>query len=257
MNEIVLLVLAIFIPVIVITLKLQSYFKKFAIDALGELKGSLLSISMLILFGIAFPVIICEITIDQTVQHDPIKLLIYTSPLYLIGITVIWILIHYKIFTKQENEINILKNEILTLESPNMKIQAILNAFPNLLDFSPIMFLQQYANHIISLILLVVMLCIEIGLISVISQHKTNNYPASALYLIGFYIFAVPCFIILGTIISASILQNKKYYLIFILLITIGPTIGIMKLSFSLYSNDDTLYLGGVIGVGIPAAILY
>ncbi|OMJ68827.1 hypothetical protein SteCoe_33602 [Stentor coeruleus] len=223
-------------------------------DKIGYTLGGLLSISLLLLSNALFNLLISILLTDSSILSNPSNIIKYASVLYLIFLTLIWISINSIVYTQQPNEIQSLKQEILDLENPSLGIQTLLNKSPDLLKISNPGFISNNGHIFASLSILAAFISIEIGLLTICSS---TEYPSQALYMSGFYIIAVPCFLFLGTIFSASSLNKNDKYCIGLLLLTVIPSIFIMWISYFMYTKDDFYYLGILVGVGFPSTIIY
>lgn len=247
-------VTCIFIPVTAAGLSFYRIIRRMLIGKLGGIWGGSLSIILLLLCNSLFNLLTSILLTDSTTLSNPRSIITYTSVLYLIFLAFIWISIHSLIFTKHPNEIQVLKKEILDLESPSLGIQTLLSKYPDLLKSSKLDFFSNNGHIFASLVILIAILAIEIGVITVCSS---TDYPNSAIYVASFYIITVPCFVFLGTLFSASLLNKNDKYCIGLLVITAIPTVFIMWLSYNLYENSEFYYLGILVGVGFPATIVY
>lgn len=219
--------------------------------------AELVSVCLILVFNLAFTVIICVLVLDSTATTDPVNLIAYPAVLYLIIIAAIWGAIHTIVFTKQPSDLEILKKEVILLENPSMRVQALLSKSPDLLNQPPEGFFGNYGHLLASFAILITLLSIEIGLILVLSTSDSGKYPDSAMYLAGFYCIAAPIFLFGGILCSASSLKKDDKYCLGLAFFALFPTIGIMALSYLLFTNNSTYYLSIVIGVGFPAMIIY
>lgn len=192
--------------------------------------------------------------LDPYTLSNPKSILVYISALFLILLVYIWLFVHFHTFKRQPNEIQALKKEILDLENPSLGIQALLNKFPNLLKPSRPNFFSNHGHLITSLSILVSTIGTEIGAIIV---FLSDNSPSRAENIAGFYIVAIPSFIIIGTLFSASDMSLNNKYSTCLLFFTVIPTSFIMWISTILYQNDDYFYIGLLISIGFPATVLY
>ena len=247
----------IYIPSIVILSGIQKTFRQALNDKIGYKIGEIINISLIILFNTLYITSILEGLDNSDVPKDPKILISYLATPFLAILIVIWISIHLLVFTKQPNEIYILRAEIKAMENPSMGIQTILNRYPNLLDNNSSGFFQNYGHLLASLSIIIALISVEIGLINIVLDNNPIEYPNPAKYVAGMYIIALPCFIFLGTICSASILKKDDKYCIGIILFGILPTIGVEAGSYYLYQNPDTYYIGILLGVGLPGTIVY
>ena len=257
MNNLYLAVAVIFIPGVCISFALHKIMRELLFEKIGNVLGGFVSISLVIVFNITFTLAICLITLDPSTVKKPINLIIYPAVLYILITGFIWVAIHSIVFAKQPSEIQLLKNEVMHLENPSMRVQTLLSRSPDMLNEPPEGLIQQNMHHLASVAIYLALLGVEIGLISVLSNSDSGTYPTSALYMAGFYLIAMPLFLFAGTICSASNLKKEDKFCMGLLLFALGPTLGLMALSFTFYETSTTYYLGLIIGVGFPAMIIY
>ncbi|OMJ81826.1 hypothetical protein SteCoe_17650 [Stentor coeruleus] len=223
--------------------------RRILLNKIGYYWGGAISISFLLICNTLFNLLVSVLMVDSGTLTNPKTIVNYISVLYLIFLCLIWFAIHSIIFARYPNEIQVLKKEILDLENPSLGVQTLLNKYPEMLKNSNPDFFSNYGHILASFSILFSTIGVEIGAITVFSSDK---YPNSAVYISGFYIIAIPCFIFIGTLFSASVLNKNDKYCIGLLIFTAIPTIFIMWISFYFYLDNDFYYLGILI-----ATILY
>lgn len=253
-DQLSLSVVCIFIASATTGLSFYKKIRRVLYGKIGYILGGLLSISLLLLSNALFSLLISILLTDSSILSNPSNIIKYASVLYLIFLSLIWISIHSIVYTRQPNEIQSLKQEILSLDNPSLGIQALLSKSPDMLKSSNPGFISNNGHIFASLSILAAFISIEIGLLTICSS---TDYPSQALYISSFYIIAVPCFIFLGTIFSASSLNKNDKYCIGLLLLTAIPAIFVMWISYFMYTKDDFYYLGILVGVGFPSTIIY
>ena len=257
LNEFYLAVTVIFIPVVTISFALHKLLREFLFKKFGLLVGGITNILLVIVYNIIFTLTICLATIDENTTTNPGNLITYPAVLYLLIILLVWIVIHTIIFRKQPSEREIFRNKVIALDELSMKGQMLLDSDPSILELQPEGVLNQHGHKLASAAIIVTLIGIEIGLVSVFSDIKSKKYPDSALYMAGFYIIALPLLLVCGLMCSASRLKKDDKFFISLLGCALLPTIAIMYLSYFLYTDKSTYYLGLVIGIGFPSLLLF
>lgn len=247
----------IFIPVSLIGLSLFKIIRKTIISDIGRRSGEILMIIVNILCNMLFNLAISVILLDAGALSDPKVLIQYLAVVYLAILTLVWIMIHLKVYKKRPNEIQDLRMEVLSSSELSMRVQVILTNHPDILETPPESFFSKHGHNLASLGILISLICVETGLISVVSEYNSGEYPESALLLSIFYIFAIPVFLFGGTIFSSSGLITTDKFLVTLICFAFLPTILIMWLSYYLYTYDSLYYIGIVIGVGFPGTLVY
>jgi hypothetical protein len=249
-------VACIFVSVSIIGLNILKLIRKQVRESIGKKTGEVLVIVLIVAFNILFSMVVSVLLLNEDSFSDPAVIINYSAVIWLIMLTIVWIIIHFVVFKRQPNEIQVLRNDILSTRDHSMKVQVVLSENPDILAIGNEGFLLKNGHLFASLGILVPFLCVEVGLISVISEFTTGKYPSKALYLSFFYVIAVPLFLYGGIVFSSSKIITKDKYLI-ILLIALIPTFFIEWLSFYLCSFESTYHLGLVVGIGFPAALVY
>ena len=250
-------VACIFVTGSVIGINLFKLIRKQVITEVGKNLGEVLIILLNALCNLLSNMVVSVLLLNEDALSDPGIIISYSAIIWLVMLVVVWTMIHTTLFKRYPNEIQSMRTEILSTREHSMKIQVILNENPEILNLPNEGFLLKYGHLLASTGILVPFLCVQIGLISVLSEFTSGKYPDSALYLSLFYILASPVFLYLGMIFSSSKLIARDKYLSVILILSLIPTIFIMWLSYSLYSSTTTYYLGLVIGIGFPGSLVY
>ena len=173
----------IYTPSVVVLLSIQKAIRKSITSKAGPRRGGLISMALMGVFNIIYILAIYEISKNVELNHNPIILLKDLAAPFLFLLIIIWLGIHSVIFIKQPNELQALHNEIKAMDNPSMGIQTILNKSPNLLDNNQTGFFQNYAHLFASFSIIIVVVCVEIGLINILTNDNSITYPISAKYL--------------------------------------------------------------------------
>ena len=247
----------IFVAGSVIGINLFKLIRKQVISEIGKTMGEVLIIMLNLLCNILSNMVVSVLLLDEDALSDPRIIINYSAIIWFVMLVIVWTMVHSTIFKRYPNEIQSMRAEILSTRDHSMKTQVILNENPEILNLPNEGFLLKYGHLLASLGIITPFLCVQVGLISVLSEFNSGKYPDSALYLSLFYILASPAFLYLGMVFSSSKLMTRDKYLSVILILSLVPTIFVMWLSYSLYSSTSTYYLGLVLGIGFPGSLVY
>ncbi|CAG9321806.1 unnamed protein product [Blepharisma stoltei] len=178
---------------------------------------------------------------------------------YLLLLILIWTVIHLELFKKYPNQFEVYKEMIKNGDYSDLAVQVLFKKNPDLLNQEPSKWniFHENIHWISSITLLGCLLAMEIGIINLLDKYLKGDADSDALWMCCFYLPVVPAFLFTGITFSASRLKKNDKFSSGTLVGGIPITMAVMVISYYLYDNDSTYYLGILVGLGFPISTIY